>query len=97
QYAINTWNWPVFVALSAGALAVGSWAGKKAGIKEALIGSALGLVGWALSLGIGRILMHGFRHYFIQDSGSRIGTVVPTEWQMVGYIPLAYFGFGLAG
>lgn len=97
QYAINTWNWPVFVALSAGALAVGSWAGKKASLRDAISGSLIGLGGWLVALALGRLLMSGFRHYFIQDSGSRLGTVQPTEWQMVGYIPLAFFGFGLSG
>jgi YYY domain-containing protein len=97
QYAINTWNWPVFLALSAGALAVGSWAGKKAGWRDALSGTLVGLGAFIAAALAGRLLMQGFRHYFIQDSSSRIGTVQPGEWQMNAYIPLAYFGFGLAG
>jgi YYY domain-containing protein len=115
QYAINTWNWPVFLGLSCGTLLIGSWAGKKAGWSQALMGSLIGLViilavvgipyptsgPQGLTIGVlptlGQGLMYGFRHYFIQDTGNRLGTVQPSEWQMVGYIPLAYFGFGLAG
>jgi uncharacterized membrane protein len=95
QYAINTWSWPVFVALGAGALLVGPWAGKGLGWAGGLKAAAWGAGALGLALVVGRVLMHGFRHYFLQDGGTRLGTVVPHEWQMSAYIPLAYFLPGL--
>ena len=40
---------------------------------------------------LGRGLMAGFRHYFLQSGGDRLGHVLPQEWQMSTYIPLAFF------
>ncbi|HTB34622.1 MAG TPA: DUF2298 domain-containing protein, partial [bacterium] len=95
QYAINTWSWPVFVALGFGCFVFGPWAGKPGTLFERLRCAALGAAAWGLALGIGRVLMFGFRHYYLQNGGNRVGVVQPNEWQMSAYIPLAYFLPGL--
>ncbi|MES2202197.1 MAG: DUF2298 domain-containing protein, partial [candidate division FCPU426 bacterium] len=102
QYAINTWNWPVFLALSAGALVLGPWAGKKLGFGEGLRAACVGFGAFLLAVGIpgkipglGQILMRGFRQYFIQD-GRGLGIVRPEEWQMPAYVPAAFYLFGLS-
>jgi hypothetical protein len=46
---------------------------------------------------IGRLLMRGFRAYYLQDGANRVGAVMPNEWQMSAYIPLAYYLPGLLG
>jgi uncharacterized membrane protein len=97
QYAINTWSWPVYVALSFGALAIGPWAGKRTDFMSGLLAAAQGLGVWAGIMVLGRLGMHAFRAYFLQDGGNRLGSVVPSEWQMNGYVLLAYYLPGLAG
>jgi YYY domain-containing protein len=103
QYAINTWNYPVFVALGLGALLVGPWAGKPVNFSKAFISVLVGLGLFLVAVGVpgkvpglGTLLMHGFREYFIQDSAGRLGVVQAGERQMPAYIPMAYFIFGLA-
>lgn len=95
QYAINTWSWPVFLALGAGALLFGPWVGKGRRLSDNLKSTAMGAAVLVLALGLGRLLMEGFRHYFLQSGGDRVGHVLPSEWQMSAYIPLAYFLPGL--
>jgi uncharacterized membrane protein len=96
QYAINTWSWPVFLCLTAATFLIAPWAGKGLrlwdGVKAASIGAAALL---AAALG-GRLLMSGFRHYYLQNGGNRVGHVLPSEWQMSSYIPLAFFLPGFA-
>ena len=96
QYAINTWSWPVFVALGAGCFLIGPWAGKGLGAGGRWRAAAWGLAAFATALVLGRfVLMFGFRHYYLQNGGDRVGVVLPSEWQMSAYIPLAYFLPGL--
>jgi uncharacterized membrane protein len=95
QYAINTWSWPVFVALGGGCFLIGPWAGKGLGLGGRLRAAAWGLGGFAVTVKLGQVLMTGFRHYYLQNGGNRVGLVVPSEWQMSAYIPLAYFLPGL--
>ncbi|MGH7441141.1 MAG: DUF2298 domain-containing protein, partial [bacterium] len=95
QYALNTWSWPVFVALAAACLLIGPWAGKGLPLGRRFQAAFLGLVFLFLALGIGRVLMYGFRHYFLQNGANRFGWVHPSEWQMSAYIPLAYYLPGL--
>ena len=40
-------------------------------------------------------LSSGFRWFFLQNGANRVGTVLPSEWQMSAYIPLAYYLPGL--
>jgi YYY domain-containing protein len=96
QYALNTWSWPVFVALSLGALLVGPWAGKGLRPGQAFVAAFSGLGAWLAALLLGRLLMHGFREWFLQSGTARLGRVLPQEWQMSAYIPLAFFLPGLA-
>lgn len=111
QYAINTWSWPVFLALGGVCMVVGPWAGKRLGVKKSALAAAWGLaffllavgpcpwlsaghLGWR-PLGIGPLLMSGFRSFFLQDGATRLGTVHAGEWQMSAYIPIAYYLPGL--
>ncbi|HXC63563.1 MAG TPA: DUF2298 domain-containing protein, partial [bacterium] len=95
QYAINTWSWPVFVALGFACFVFGPWAGKPGHAWDRIRSAGTGAVAWGVALGIGRLLMFGFRHYYLQNGGNRVGVVQPAEWQMSAYIPLAYFLPGL--
>lgn len=98
QYAINAWSWPIFVVLSASTLTVALWGGKSSFLpKQKLSMALLGFCIWLVVLLLGRLLFYGFHHYFEPNSASRIGLVSSDEWSLVGYIPLAYFGFGLIG
>ncbi len=97
QWAINTWNYPVFAALSLGALLVGTWVGREKSVGARLKAAVVGLGIWVAMLLLGRLLMLGFRLYFIQDSGNRLGTVQTPERALSAYIPSAYFVFGLLG
>jgi uncharacterized membrane protein len=97
QYAINTWSWPVFFALSLGALLIGPWAGKRLKFLAGLKAAAWGLGAFVVMAFVGRMAMFGFRHYFLQDGANRLGSVQPNEWQMSAYIPLAVFLPGLLG
>jgi YYY domain-containing protein len=95
QYAINTWSWPVFAALGGGCFLIGPWAGKGLAAWERVKAAAWGLLGFGVALGLGRVLMFAFRHYYLQDGADRVHRVMPSEWQMSAYIPLAYFLPGL--
>jgi uncharacterized membrane protein len=95
QYAINTWSWPVFAALGGACMCIGPWAGKGLGFRKALVAAAWGLAFFLVALLAGRILMFGFRHYFLQNGANRVGRVQSSEWQMSAYIPLAYYLPGL--
>ena len=113
QYAINTWSWPIFVALGAACMLIAPWAGKGLGIRASVAASAWGLaflvaaVGLPVAFwhagghdvplvpGLGWCLMAGFRWFFLQNGGNRVGSVLPGEWQMSAYIPLAYYLPGL--
>lgn len=97
QYAINTWSWPVMLGLSLGALAIGPWAGKVFKPEQRARAAAWGLGACVTAIVLGYALMQPFRAYFLQDGGSRLGRVQPSEWQMPVYLPLAYFYLGLLG
>jgi YYY domain-containing protein len=96
QYAINTWSWPVFFVLTAATFLVAPWAGKGQRFGQALLEAAWGAGALIVAAVLGRGLMSGFRHYFLQSGGNRVGHVMPGEWQMSSYIPLAFFLPGFA-
>lgn len=53
QYAINTWSWPIFVALCAACVFVGPWAGKGLGARPIQVlawATAFGLIGFGAGI-----------------------------------------------
>jgi uncharacterized membrane protein len=96
QYAMNTWNWPVSLALGAVALPLAGWAGRKAAPREAGLASLQGAGLWAVTALLGVGLMWPFRSHFARGV-TQIGWVLPVERQLGSYIPAAFFTFGLAG
>lgn len=96
QYCINTWNWPVVLALGLVSLPLAGWAGRPSSRREKVVASLQGMGMWALTALLGIALMWAFRKGFSRGV-TQIGRIQANERQMGSYIPLAFFTFGLAG
>ena len=80
QYAINTWSWPIFMALGLACALIGPWAGKKLGFWGSTVSAAWGLGFFVAAWFLGsHLLMLGFRHYFIQDGANRVARSCPAN------------------